>query len=124
MRLQKITHASLSFLYGFAFCMLFFTACTNNSKSLKHFDQKVWLENAGNETKNNPRAGMISELIDTVLKKGMSKDEVTALLGPPDSNRDQLELYDIGRSPWGIDLEYLAIDYDENSLVKAYMLRG
>lgn len=124
-KMMKLSVVSSFQIAGMVVAVLLLGTCNSNkSTNVKKFDSEIWLANAGNEEKDNPRAEMISELIDEVLKVGMTRDEVIKLLGPPDSTRDTRELYDIGRSPWGVDLEYLAIDYEDDKLVLAFMLRG
>ena len=44
---------------------------------------------------------------------GMARDEVLALLGPPDSERDGMLVYETGVSPYGIDTEALRIAFDD-----------
>ena len=87
------------------------------------FDQKTWLAHSGDESSSNPRAGMVGKLIDETLTKGMERQQIQTLLGPPDSKMETRDLYSLGRSPWGIDLEHLAIDYVEDRLRTAFLLR-
>lgn len=102
------------------------TACnsSNEEKQMGAFDKSVWLENAGNESKNNPRAQMLNPIMEDLLKAGMGREEVHELLGPPDSKTEARDMYDIGRSPWGIDLEYLQINYLGDKVQAFFVARG
>ncbi len=88
------------------------------------FDDELWRAQHKNTSHKNPRIGMVSAL-DTVLEKGMTRDEVMALLGPPEAKADGRDLYSLGASPYGIDFEQLAVEYDaDNRLERYYVIRG
>ena len=48
------------------------------------FDREVWMAHYKDGKPDNPRGQMLADLEKTVLREGMTKDEVIALLGPPD----------------------------------------
>ena len=69
------------------------------------FDRTAWLKNTGNHDSKNPRGQMAQDLRDRVLRKGMTKEEVSRLLGKPDwwggtpPPKDVLE-YNLGNWAW------------------------
>lgn len=60
---------------------------------------------------NKPRERMWRAVRDEVLKPGMTRDEVRAILGEPDSEVRRTWYYDLGGGL--IDPEYLAVFFDE-----------
>jgi len=77
------------------------------------FSPEAWRAERGEEDPlKNDRITMVSEVLDR-LHPGMTRDEVLALLGPADSERDGLLVYETGVSPYGIDMEALRVAFDE-----------
>jgi hypothetical protein len=75
------------------------------------FTPEAWRAERGEEDPlENDRGTMVSEVLD-LLRPGMSRDEVLALLGPPDSERDGMLVYEIGASPFGVDTEALRVAF-------------
>ena len=62
------------------------------------FDRDIWLAHRTDQV-NNPRLGMVDELIHHRLKRGMPAREVVALLGEPDHKETNLapDEYDISK---------------------------
>lgn len=87
------------------------------------FDAAAWRAQAGKGDQDNPRAGMAATLTTEVLKPGMPRAEVLALLGPPDFQKGQKDYYELGRSAYGVDYEYLVALYEADALVRAYIER-
>lgn len=48
------------------------------------FDEDLWKHSADTEDVSNPRGPMVDDLIANHLRPGMTRQEVTALLGDPD----------------------------------------
>ncbi len=76
------------------------------------FDAELWQAQRGKDERHNPRGGMVVDLLQTHLRVGMSRTEVRRLLGEPDQRHGSSDVYELGVSPYGIDFEYLLIDYD------------
>lgn len=80
------------------------------------FDAQKWKAQRGNPSHNNPRIGMVSGA-KKLLRTGMTQDEVGALLGEPEGKSATRWQYDLGASPYGVDFEYLVIEFDEQGRV-------
>lgn len=77
------------------------------------FTPEAWRAERGVEDpQENDRITMVSEVLDR-LHPGMTRDEVLALLGPADSEREGILVYETGVSPYGIDTEALRIAFDD-----------
>jgi hypothetical protein len=66
---------------------------------------------------------MVGALIDR-LKAGTPRTEVLELLGPPEFRRNDNDYYTLGPSPYGIDYEYLVVQYVQDKLALAQVERG
>jgi hypothetical protein len=89
------------------------------------FDTAVWkAEHGKDEALENPRASMVGALIENRLKADMSRAEVLELLGPPEFQRNDNDYYTLGRSPYGIDYEYLVVHYIQGKMTLARVERG
>jgi hypothetical protein len=64
---------------------------------------------------------MIIELKENHLRKGMPRNKVLELLGEPDESNSKTDIYDIGASAFGVDLESYQIHY-ENGVVVSYII--
>jgi hypothetical protein len=88
------------------------------------FDSQKWKAERGNETSKNPRVTMVGEA-EKLLRVGMTREEVTALLGEPDGNANTRFEYLLGISPVGIDFEVFIIEFDaQGKLVRFRTERG
>ena len=76
-----------------------------------HFVQQVWVA-ANPESDCGTRYGMVDDLVANHIHRGMTRGEVTALLGQPD---DPDYGYMLGC--W-IDCDWLTVEYDANDLVQ------
>ena len=89
------------------------------------FDKTLWsLDIAAGKLDNKldcQRGRMTQDVIDNVLSKNLSKEDVVKLLGEPNSSGSTNFDYEIGWCTY-IDSNSLRIDFDENRLVKAYKL--
>lgn len=93
--------------------------------STTNFDAALWRAQYKSFERDNPRIGMISVLEREVLQKGMTKEAVREILGPPEQTRDNIDLYDLGISPFGVDYEQYVIEYDsDNKVVRFFIRRG
>lgn len=89
------------------------------------FDADVWRAQHGSDALEqvNPRGDMVAELKREHLEPGSKRDDIVALLGPPDFQEGATDFYKLGRTPWGVSYERLAIEYADDELVKAYVSR-
>jgi hypothetical protein len=72
----------------------------------------------------NPRGDMVADLRREHLEPGTNRERIVALLGPPEFQVGETDHYELGRSPFGASFEQLAIEYDADSLVRAFVLRS
>jgi hypothetical protein len=73
------------------------------------FDSEQWKAQRGSMQDRNPRMEMLPKLMP-LLRVGMSKDEVVALLGPTESTRkESTVIYDLGAASYGVHYEHLEI---------------
>ncbi len=83
------------------------------------FDSKTWQAQRGVE-KNNARGGMLGALERRYLRVGMPRAEVQQQLGPPDYSEADRDVYELGRSPVGVDFESYVIQYDRAGRVAQF----
>lgn len=100
--------------------------CAEKSRSnMSGFDTAVWKAQHGrDEALENPRAPMVGALIEDRLKAGMSRAKVVELLGPAEFQRNDNDYYTLGRSPYGVDYEYLVVHYVQDKMTLARLERG
>lgn len=88
------------------------------------FDSTVWKTQRGLDSGSaNPRAAMLPVLQRDILKPGVTRDRVQDLLGPPDRSREGVDYYDLGRSTFGPSDEELAVEYRDDALLRAWLVR-
>ena len=89
------------------------------------FDKSLWIQDVGAGKLDNKldcqRGRMTQDVINNVLSKNLSKEDVVKFLGEPNSSGSTSFDYEIGWCTY-IDPNSLRIDFDENRLVKAYIL--
>jgi hypothetical protein len=93
---------------------IFLSACNMQNK---HFDSVTWKAQRGASAQTNQRGTMV-ESLQNAIRTGMLREELIELLGEPDSSNAQtnVDIYELGVSPVGIDEEYYEIRY-ENGMV-------
>jgi hypothetical protein len=90
--------------------------------SLALFDERAWKQaslfaqgqNADEWYEQCVRGRMVTHLQWRVLRPGMARSAVVALLGRPDQPGIPEELYDLGLCTGGVDHAELFLRYDEN----------
>lgn len=89
------------------------------------FDEQLWKAQHGTPAlqEENPRGAMAPELLHGRLTEGMTRDEVRRLLGPPEHEDELTDVYELGRSSWGVSYEQIAVEYDGGELVRAQLRR-
>jgi hypothetical protein len=87
------------------------------------FDAARWQALRNSDARDNPRVRMVSDLA-RLLRPGMTRGDVLALLGEPEARRDGRFLYALGASPYGVDYEYFAIEFAGDRLVRHALTRG
>lgn len=89
------------------------------------FDKTLWLQDVAAGKLDNEldcqRGKMTQDVIDNVLNKDLTKEDVVRLLGEPNSLDPTSFDYEIGWCTY-IDSNSLRIDFDENRLLKAYIM--
>jgi hypothetical protein len=95
--------------------------------STSRFDKAEWLTHVPQEREITCyRGGMARDIKNRLLTPGMTKQEVEALLGPPDNNHKPQELeYTLGMcSGFRIDHDGLIIRFStEGRLINAYIVQ-
>jgi hypothetical protein len=95
----------------------------SQSVSIGGFDADLWKAQYQKNERDNPRIGMVSALEREVLREGMSREAVREMLGLPEQIQGNVDLYDLGVSPYGIDYEQYAITYDQEDKVVEFSIR-
>lgn len=89
------------------------------------FDSLNWKKDRGNYSPSNGRRRMVKDLRDEHLQRGQSKSHIRNLLGSPDAIVEKNDLYTIGVSSFGVDLEDLVLEYnEEGQLTNHYLTRN
>ncbi len=88
------------------------------------FDSAAWQAQRGAEPQQNRRGAMLPAL-QQALRPGMARDEVIALLGPPDRHDAAAgsDVYELGVSGYGVDEAYYQLDYRDGKLVEHRLQR-
>jgi hypothetical protein len=94
---------------------ILFSACTMQNKN---FDSVTWKAQRGASAQSNQRGTMV-EPLQNAIRTGMLRDELVELLGEPDSSNAQtnVDIYELGVSPVGIDEEYYEIRYENGKVI-------
>ena len=100
------------------------------------FDHTVWYANEQPETADDPRAGMVDDLIMHRLKIGMPRPQARALLGNPDASAQSMagpeerpvvndtDAYSLGFIGKAKDISTLEVRYDEaGKLIRVAVVR-
>lgn len=91
-----------------ALLTLALTACAMHTT--ESFDSATWKSQRGVTGTDNRRGALVGAAGEA-LEPGMARDAVHALLGAPDSTREDVDVYELGRSPYGVDEEYFEVRY-------------
>lgn len=91
----------------------------NNPFNDLPFDQKTWASNANSRDNDNPRGLMADDLLRKHLRKGMTRNQVQALLGEPDfSSSSNPWEYMLGCwSGFRMDADTLDVYFDDSNNV-------
>lgn len=97
--------------------VLTLTAC---AAAPSGFDSAAWKAQRGVPYEKNSRNAMVVAARDR-LHVGMTRDEVVALLGEPDSRKQDgaVEVYAVGTSGLAIDAQFLELTYRDGRLVSS-----
>jgi hypothetical protein len=88
------------------------------------FDAEVWrAQDSDALEQENPRGAMVGTLTRDHLEPGTERKEILGLLGPPELQEGAIDYYELGRTPWGVSYERLAIEYADDELVRAFVTR-
>lgn len=83
------------------------------------FDSARWRTERGNATGENVRSEMAGSLGGAGVVSGATRKAVRELLGPPDGDDPEGDLYFLGRSRTAPDYETLTIHYGPDGRVVA-----
>ncbi len=81
------------------------------------FDKETWASGKGNYDGKNPRIAMVGAAEAAGVKVGATRDQVRALLGEPDSNGPNADIWYLGRSTFAPDYQTFEISYDGKDVV-------
>lgn len=91
------------------------------------FESSAWKSQRGVELEKNQRIYMLTSM-EALLRVGMHRDEVIELLGPPDYTTQDggtaTDVYYVGVSPYGIDMEQYNIDYRDGRIIAHRSVQG
>lgn len=105
--------------------IVFFVYSYVVKSSSKSFNSVKWKALTQQETQDlAARAVMLGDLMDNHLKKGMPKAKVYDLLGKPDFTKGTWDYYALGRSSYGIDEEFLKLNFSQEELQEFFLARG
>lgn len=102
-------------LCGLALLTLSLSACT--MQTTPQFDSATWKSQRGADAQNNRRGSMVAA-VEKAVDTGMSRDQVIALLGEPDSTdaATSTDLYELGVAQYGIDEEFYQVQYQDGKV--------
>lgn len=83
------------------------------------FDKDRWIAEANAKPGDNKRSLMTKDL-EKRLRQGMSEDEIIALMGQPDSRRDNRLIYNLGTPGFGVDYDHYVVELDNARKVTRY----
>jgi hypothetical protein len=83
------------------------------------FDTTVW-QTSSTDEQDSPRCLMQADLEQNHLSLGMTKTEVTTLLGEGETTENGLSYYLGFCNPFGIDGMGLGLEFEDNTLRKIY----
>ena len=87
------------------------------------FDAETWKSGA-NRAKSNPRYEMADAVVKQQIKPGMTREQVVALLGPPDRQQADNYSYLIGAGDLGVDGEGVVVAFDgQGRVTRAFITR-
>lgn len=86
------------------------------------FDREAWAAERGNRTGESRRAGMVGDLERAGVHRGAGRAAVAALLGPPDADNPERDLWYLGRSATGPSFEALEVGYRADGRVERVVL--
>ncbi|MCL1551866.1 hypothetical protein [Xanthomonas nasturtii] len=108
--------------------LLFLTplaACT--MQTTQDFDAAMWKSQRGVDFEDNKRIYMVGAL-KQVIHVGMRREDVIALLGPPDYTKESettsTDAYYLGISPFAADTEKYTIQYQNGKLISHHTVQG
>lgn len=74
---------------------------------------------------DNPRAAMVDDVERAGLAPGARRAFVRELLGTPDVERPNVDVYVLGASPYGVDYDEFVVEYNEAGVVtRAHVVQG
>ena len=118
--------ACLALIYIIFLAAIYFTLSPDHDIFKKDkFDEALWLQDIEAGNINNildcQRGRMAQDVIDNVLSKKLSKNDIIRILGEPNTSNYMQFDYDLGWCSY-IDPNSLRIEFDENNFLKAYIL--
>lgn len=106
-------------------CLLvLLTGCTTPT-SPDVFDSDGWKSQRGVSLDRNKRTTMTAG-IENVVRLGMTRLQVHAVLGDPDGVREaeDTDIYHLGRSPYGVDYDTYEFVYRDGELISYTYRQG
>ena len=118
--------ACLALIYIIFLAVIYFTLSPDHDIFKKDkFDKALWSQDIEAGNINNKldcqRGRMAQGVIDNVLSKKLSKNDIISILGEPNTSNTMRFDYQLGWCSY-IDPNSLRIEFDGNSFHKAYIL--
>ena len=118
--------ACLALIYIIFLAVIYFTLSPDHDIFKKDkFDKALWSQDIEAGNINNKldcqRGRMAQDVIDNVLSKKLSKNDIISILGEPNTSNAMRFDYQLGWCSY-IDSNSLRIEFDGNSFHKAYIL--
>jgi hypothetical protein len=86
------------------------------------FDRERWASGRGADASDNPRESMVCAAIAAGVVPGAKRDEIRELLGPPDGDFAENDIYDVGLEFTSPDEVILSIYYGDQDAAQEVML--
>jgi hypothetical protein len=94
----------------------------NENSMPRQFDRSIWLQHNSFREFDNPRMGMVDDLIDNRLKKGFSERQILKILGEPSYKvQDDFSMY-IYKPEYTHPVGLSETEARETSIVYSYTL--
>jgi len=93
--------------------LIFLCSCSNQ------FNKDIWLEEP------DKRNDMVYNFVNNYDIKGMTKEEITSLLGEPEQKVDAPAIqyvYYLGRAGFGVDDSLLRLYFDQKETIESYKI--
>lgn len=93
--------------------MLLQVACTGDGTT---FDKAAWDNGRGQYDTKNPRLDLVEPARDAGVRVGTRREAIRAILGTPDDEATEADLWFLGRDDLAPNVRLLVVDYDASGV--------